>query len=167
MIEYEEQARELFQAISTFRRIKGKVNITGDLCMSEMAVFGALMKLSEETQQEGEPLPMSHLVQEVDISKSALSQIINKLENKGLVERIFSKEDRRATYLIFTDKGSEIYHREHDEMVTTLNTIVKQMGVEDTKTFIDLLKRLHGIIEDLPKNQQQGDNKKCQDCSNT
>lgn len=166
MIEYEEQAKELFQALSIFRRSKRKFHGSGDLCMSEMVVFGALMKISEE-KEEGGPLPMSELVQEVDVSKPALSQIINKLENKGLVERIFSKENRRATYLAFTDKGQEIYHREHDEMVTALNTIVKKMGVEDTKTFIHLLSRLHGIIEELLQNQQQGDNRKCQDCSNT
>ena len=165
MVEFAEQGRELFDALAVFRRKRGKFHVVGDLCMSEMAVFGALMKLSGDLEQDKvEPLRMSEISGEVEISKPALSQIVNKLENKGLVERIFSKEDRRATYLAFTPKGLEIYRREHNEMVTAINNIVAQMGTEDTKEFIALLNRFDDIVSKYLQDKEQGDLNKCQDC---
>ncbi len=156
MSDYQEESSELFQALLRFRRNKSDLRTMGKLCLSEMEVFGIIKGLFEE-EDGAVPLRMSEISKKAGLSKPALSQIVNKLEDKGLVERTFSKEDRRATYLRCTDLGLVVYDRERERMSETLNNIVREMGVADSKELIRLLNRLGDIIKENFDAKEQGE----------
>ncbi|MEE0775846.1 MAG: MarR family transcriptional regulator [Bacillota bacterium] len=127
-----------------FPKIKG----LEQLSFGDMAVFGAMMKNLTE-HRDTEAVRMNDLHRNLCISPPALSQSINRLEDKGLVERTFSKENRRATYVAFTEEGKKIYLREREIMETLTQKILERMGVEEVKELIRLTNRFHDVMGEL------------------
>lgn len=145
MVEYKPYAKEILDAVAPFRKIPRTPPFLHGLHYGEMAVFGILMQISDSKEN----ITMSEVSSALDISKSALSQLVNRLEEKGLVERVYSKEDRRAIFLTFTPKGKEIYRKNHDFMILMGNAIVEKMGEDDSKTLILLLERFFEVLAEI------------------
>ena len=55
------------------------------------------------------PTTMKNCSNKLQLSKSSITLLTDKLENKGLIKRIRSSEDRRKIYLTTTNKGEEIF----------------------------------------------------------
>ena len=79
------------------------------------------------------------------IKPSTLTNIIERLERKGLVERIRSEGDRKAVYLHRTLRGNEIVtqHIEEDQvffdrMLSPLNQIEKEQFIKLAKKITDV-----------------------------
>ncbi|MEA2340655.1 MAG: hypothetical protein QOG11_732 [Solirubrobacteraceae bacterium] len=62
----------------------------------------ALQRL-EENDDDG--CRLQKLVEDVHMSQSALSRLVSRLEEEGLVSRRSCAEDRRGTYACITDAG--------------------------------------------------------------
>lgn len=52
-------------------------------------------------------LSISEVCKKISVSKPQMTIIIDKLEKKGLVYRVYSKEDRRIINIDLTEKGKE------------------------------------------------------------
>lgn len=64
--------------------------------------FETLRLLSKETQ-----VTAGRISNYLDIKPSSVTQIINKLEETGMVVRVKSKEDARVVFVELTEKGKE------------------------------------------------------------
>jgi DNA-binding MarR family transcriptional regulator len=56
----------------------------------------------------GESRSMSEIGRELNLSPSAVTQISDRLERRGMIERVFLDEDRRVRKLRLTAKGQKI-----------------------------------------------------------
>src|SRR3954454_4939035 len=74
-----------------------------DLGVSE---FEVLAQLATAKDQE---CRMQHLSGTVHLSQSALSRVVRRLEEQGLVTRFMCQDDRRGIFATITDKGRERY----------------------------------------------------------
>jgi DNA-binding MarR family transcriptional regulator len=72
-----------------------------DLGVSEFEVLERLMSDGKEQRR------MQELGQAVHLSQSALSRVVGRLEQDGLVSRGLCSEDRRGIYVCITDAGRE------------------------------------------------------------
>jgi DNA-binding MarR family transcriptional regulator len=82
-----------------------------------MAQRGAVMAIAAEfslspTQlfalralQPGEPAPMSDLASVLRCDASNVTGIVNRLQERGLVQRHPAPDDRRVKHLVLTDEG--------------------------------------------------------------
>lgn len=64
--------------------------------------FEALQRLAED---HADGCRLQQLVEDVHMSQSALSRLIGRLTDEGLVERRSCAEDRRGVYACITDAG--------------------------------------------------------------
>ena len=64
--------------------------------------------------EDKSPLLFSEIVDRGKISKSSLSDIINKYENLGLVNKSISNEDKRNLYINLTDDGINVKSKLED-----------------------------------------------------
>ena len=55
-----------------------------------------------------EPLPMSHLATFLHCDNSNVTGIVDRLEDRGLVERRVAKHDRRIKQLVLTEQGRQV-----------------------------------------------------------
>jgi len=51
---------------------------------------------------------MSAVAQAISLSQATVTSIVDRLEKRGLVQRIRSEDDKRKTYLVMTDLGREV-----------------------------------------------------------
>lgn len=58
-----------------------------------------------------EPLPMGELAQKLACDNSNVTGIIDRLEDRGLVERQPAAHDRRVKMLVVTPEGAEVRER--------------------------------------------------------
>ncbi len=58
-----------------------------------------------ELDRRGAPVVMSRLSEQLDMTSSNLTGVVDRLERKGLVERFRSSTDRRVQHIEMTSKG--------------------------------------------------------------
>jgi DNA-binding MarR family transcriptional regulator len=56
-------------------------------------------------------LRMVDITRQLCVSKSGVTQLVDRLERAGLVAREFSRSDRRLTYATLTERGAEALRR--------------------------------------------------------
>ena len=71
--------------------------------------FDVLERLASQAEQAGDGCRMQTLSDHVNLSQSALSRLVGRLEKEGLVERGICSDDRRGIYAGITDAGQEKY----------------------------------------------------------
>lgn len=138
-MEEQDITREFLDAMIGVRKASKIPHFFSELSYSELAVFRAMRFLSGGCLPK-ELVKTSDISAHIQISKPALSQVINKLEDKGLVERVVQKSDRRSVYVRFTRKGIGMFERQNAQMHEAINMVVEKMGYEDKFNIIFYVK---------------------------
>ena len=100
----------------------------------------------------------SMVCNELGISKSNLTNMLNSLENKGFLKREFCPDDRRNISIILTPKAEEIHTHFHEEMDKKVNELSDYLGKEDTEKLIDLLGKALIYFENKEREQDEQKN---------
>lgn len=153
-MEEKDITREFLDAMTGVRKASKIPHFFSELSYSELAVFRAMRFLSDGCLPE-ELVKTSDISAHLQISKPALSQVINKLEDKGLVERVTQKSDRRSAYVRFTRKGIGMFERQNAQMHEAISMVVEKMGYEDTLRFIALMKKFHEVVAQVDMEEVQ------------
>lgn len=130
------------------KKLHHKKLIFCGLSTSESGVFWAISQIICENPPV-KRFALNDINDILKFTKPNLSQTINKLEDKGLVKREISKEDRRATYIVLTKKGVSICEKSNNDFLDFLNSIVEKMGDEDVDKFIGLWNKFIGALEEF------------------
>jgi DNA-binding MarR family transcriptional regulator len=80
------------------------------------------------------------------ITKGTLTGVIDRLEEKGLVERWSVEGDGRKTIVALTRRGARIYDREFPRHVEFLKSKFDKLGAGDRKKATDLLQKIRGLF---------------------
>jgi DNA-binding MarR family transcriptional regulator len=91
---------------------------------------------------------ISTLSEYLAISKPAVSQMVNVLEDRGYVERITTKNDRRIVYVRLTEAGELSLEKALQHLMKVLDEIFGKMGEKDTIKLLELLDKLCSIMAD-------------------
>lgn len=133
-------------ALGKFSAQPRQYRIMEGLNASETGVFWAMTQIVAE-KPGTELFGLSELNCYLNFTRPNLSQTINKLEDKGYVERVVLKDDRRVTYIKLTENGRAAVKAKYDEIFTRLDNIAKMLGEEDTDKLIELILRFADAYE--------------------
>jgi DNA-binding MarR family transcriptional regulator len=107
-----------------------------------LAYYQILAMLSEVP---GHTLRMSDLAAQTWSSRSRLSHAVDRLEEKGWVERLSCPSDKRGAYAVLTDAGQRVLEAAAPSHVSSVRRLVfDQLTPED----LDALGRLSRKIAD-------------------
>lgn len=144
-------SEELRKAFVLFR--KGPPKIFGyldSLTSNDMSVFMVMHSFLKQNPDENF-VGVSEIGKRLHMSKPALTQAINRLEDKGLVERVLCKNDRRATFVAFTEEGDRIFKKEKLRVDSFMDSIVERMGEGDVEQLIFLLNKFKRVASEIGK----------------
>lgn len=99
-----------------------------DLSMNEVHVLEAITKTKEPT--------MTNIAGRLRITVGTLTTAINRLVQKGYVDRKRDKDDKRKVYVFLTQKAYRIMktHEEfHEEMI---NAVIQDMNLEEDQILL-------------------------------
>ena len=91
--------------------------------------LAALTLLFQEEHLAGDtPVRMTDVSRRLAISKPAATQVVNRLVNNGLVERLSDENDRRVVYIKATEAGRVFYTEKMDRNLSMVDRVVNRMG---------------------------------------
>jgi DNA-binding MarR family transcriptional regulator len=99
---------------------------------------GALMAL-----EEGVSLPMHELATRLHCDSSNVTGIVDRLEQRGLVERRPHDQDRRVKLIVLTARGAEVRHGVRRRM-REVPAVLLAMRPEDQSALRDIMRRAFG-----------------------
>ena len=89
------------------------------------------------------PVPMSELACALHCDNPNVTGIVDRLEDRGLVERRSAPHDRRVKMLAVTPRGSEVRAQLH-ERLTEAPPALAALSPEDQRTLCDIMRRALG-----------------------
>ena len=110
--------------------------------------LAALAMLFQEQHLEGDtPVRMTDVSRRMMISKPAATQVVNRMVDRGLMERLSDENDRRVVYIRATEAGRTFYEEKMDRNLTLVDRVVERMGGDDAETLAALLNRFFDSID--------------------
>lgn len=76
------------------------------------------------------------------IKSGSITYVIDKLENRKLINRRHCKEDRRVVHIHITHLGSKLMDEIFPKHQKVIEEIFKEVSTEEKKLMIDILKRV-------------------------
>lgn len=93
-------------------------------------------------QEEG-PQDPTRIAEQACLLLPSLTRILQKLEEKELIQRQRDASDRRKQIVQITEAGEQIIQKNLTKSLAALQTIKDQMGEERYETLLDLLNELN------------------------
>jgi DNA-binding MarR family transcriptional regulator len=91
------------------------------------------------------PLAMSKLAEALDVSVASATGIVDRMEQRGLVERRREPDDRRVVLVHPTDKGGSVFHDMAMERRKHLAILLDRMTDEELEGFLTGLRAMRRV----------------------
>lgn len=85
---------------------------------------------------------MSELGRQTQLEKSNLSNLVDRLEQRGLVVRTRDPGDRRVTYVELTGEGHDLAVRSHTEVIARVNELATRLPAAERELLTDAVGRM-------------------------
>ena len=86
-------------------------------------------------EEKGRSIISSELARRLGITRSAISQIVTKLEQRGVVKRIDSPTDRKIAYIRLSDNTLTVFNDQCKEANEIMTRVVELLGEDKMRTF--------------------------------
>ena len=113
--------------------------IVNDFTKGEIGVLRYLSNNKEVNSKD--------LSEFLEVSTARVASILNSLENKKLIIRESDLDDKRKTLVNITDDGVKLTQEMKDEISKRIEYIIKEIGVEEFKKYLDMTVKVGGILE--------------------
>ena len=93
--------------------------------------------------------PMNGLCRVTMLSQPTITGTVDKLEERGLVERVRSRQDRREVFIALTSKGAEVLRRGEDMHRKFVEKSLSVLDKGQVEAVVDLLRKLADVSDSL------------------
>ena len=101
---------------------------------TEFAVLELLFHKGEQ--------PIQQIGKRILLTSGSITYVVDKLEEKGLLERKRCPKDRRVIYAAITEKGKTLMRDVFPQHRQAVNEMFKELTLEEKKELVSLLKKL-------------------------
>lgn len=138
---------EFFGAMMRYKKVEAGFSSQCEMQMNELAILQSIAGRCACGDCNGVNLDMADIQKKLQISKPAVSYILNTLEKKDYIIREIDARDRRRIFISATPAGlaaAEQFGRNYDAMWEQMLT---QFGTEDMTRLVELMTRLVQLFE--------------------
>ena len=141
----EQLKKELVETFLRFKRIKISILHKTDGSKRDINFIETVLlkKISEGSIDR-----FSDLEEDFHVSKSAVSQTLGALEEKGYITRELDKINRRKRLLSLTPKGRKTVAATDKEVEAYFAGVIQRFGENDTRLLMSLFNRFAKIVEE-------------------
>nr|WP_251025732.1 MarR family transcriptional regulator [Bacillus sp. ISL-47] len=88
----------------------------------------------------------SELAEVFDVKKSAITAMITRMWEKGLIQRTRDENDRRVVYLTLTEKGNELYAEAEEKIHKLVESLITRFDQTEIQQFIETFEKLNKVL---------------------
>lgn len=96
----------------------------------------------------GKELLAGEIAKNCGLSVSRVTNILNSLEKKDLIEKHSDEADKRKVYVSLTDGGRAFIMERHGKVVSGYERVFRRLGEEDSLEYVRLIKKFSEIMEE-------------------
>lgn len=104
-------------------------------------------------KQAGRHVISSYLAKVLGVTRSAISQMVNKLESKNLVRRVADAKDRKIAYIELSEYAMETYEGLKARLNLFLKKVKERIGQEKIEQFFssahEFIDACGNVLEEL------------------
>lgn len=97
----------------------------------------------------GKPTYQKDIGQMFQISRAAVSAMVDKMERAGLLCRRCSAMDRRQKYVEITEKGLDVARLCYRNLMDMEDSLVEYLGRDDLESFLGICSRIRKKLEEF------------------
>ncbi|MEH7354989.1 MarR family transcriptional regulator [Neobacillus drentensis] len=86
--------------------------------------------------------PMQQIGGKILLASGSITYVVDKLEQKGMLQRLACPKDRRVTYAQITDEGKRFIQDIFPEHAKLIDTLMSSLTDQEKTEAINLLKKL-------------------------
>ncbi len=90
----------------------------------------------------------SELAEVFNVKKSAITAMINRMWEKGFIERTRDDNDRRVVYLTLTDKGNELFLKTEQRIHKLVESLITKFEQTEIEQFIKTFEKLNQLLQE-------------------
>jgi len=138
---------QFFHTMMRFKKTEVLFSTECELQMNEMFVLQSIACGCSHSDCISTNLDVPHIQQKLQITKPAVSYILNGLEKKNYIRREIDAKDRRKISINATPEGIKAATESTRKLEEMWSTLMERFGEDDMQTLMDLLGRLGDICE--------------------
>lgn len=138
--------------LGAWLRISTVINnsrLVSEMSYNESLICNILYRHAMESPNRR--LTATDLCAETKILKSQMNRILTQLEEKNLITRERSPEDKRMVYVHITTDQSNTYIKQHARILSLLDNIIEKIGEEKALEIIHSLNSISAIAGEIIK----------------
>lgn len=91
----------------------------------------------------------STIAEKMQISRARVAVLIQKLINKGFIQKSISNLDGRIEVLRLTPLGEREVNAFKEYMLSNVTKLIERIGLKETYNFIETLEKVKNILEEI------------------
>ena len=123
--------------------------LVSEMSYNESLICNILYRNATESPER--TLTATDLCSETKILKSQMNRILTQLEEKNLITRERSPEDKRKIFIRLTSEQSNAYLKQHTQILELLDDIIDKLGKKKTMEIIQALNRISDVANEVIK----------------
>ena len=116
-----------------------------------------LIKEILQAKEAGKKIISSRLAEALGITRSAVSQMVNKLEAKNVVKRVADDKDRKIAYIELSDSARPRYEDMKERINAILGSVIEELGNDKVETFVNSANEFVDAFDGAVARQTAGD----------
>ena len=135
----EPTGRDLTSTLERLVRLVREVSTAGEVSSTAAAVLSRLNRLGMQR--------ITDLARAEGVSQPAMSQLVNRLEQEGLVRRTTDSVDRRGVLVETTDRGRDVTSARRTQRAEVLGAALVRLDAADAKAIAAALPALDRLVD--------------------
>lgn len=111
----------------------------------------AMLSLIGRAELIDDKVISTQIAKELNITRSAVSQTVDRLVEKGHVRREASPYDKKIAYIVLTEEYRDGIKGKIEENISLTESVLQEMGERDAETFLLSVRRFYSLREKVKK----------------
>jgi DNA-binding MarR family transcriptional regulator len=107
--------------------------------------IGKVLRILSKSDGNVHPTELCRML---EVTTPRITVILNDMEEKGLVERLICKDDRRKILVVLTEKGRKEVSGRRRKTEEYIRTLVEKIGPEDSEAYLRILQAEAELYEE-------------------
>ncbi|MBP5242719.1 MAG: MarR family transcriptional regulator [Clostridia bacterium] len=103
----------------------------------------------------GEKIISTQIAEQIGITRSAVSQMLDKLEQQGYVVRTAAENDRKIAYIELTDREKERLTADFEEEFEVLSAAMARVGEEKSERLFNRVEKFFQLEQKIKKRKSK------------
>lgn len=141
-MKHTQKGQSFTEIILEIFKVNGLLSTEGDRLTKEFGLSSARWKVLGALNISKTPLTVSQIARTMGLSRQAVQRLTDVMEKDGLLNYADNPQHKRASHVVLSDEGKDIYSLISEIQIPWANQKPKDISATDLKTTLMTLRKI-------------------------